>query len=60
MNQLVESQKLEIGGYTDIGRRDRNEDTFLIDRELGLVIVAAGLAGIGTWLRSEQPADIET
>ena len=27
---------------------------------VGLIIVAAGLAGIGTWLRSEKPADTAT
>jgi serine/threonine protein phosphatase PrpC len=45
VNQFVDLQDLEIGGHTDVGRRDHNEDTFLIDRELGLVVVADGVGG---------------
>lgn len=45
MNPFVSLQNLEIGGHTDVGRRNHNEDTFLIDRELGLVIVADGVGG---------------
>jgi serine/threonine protein phosphatase PrpC len=45
VNQFVNAQNLEIGGHTDAGRRDHNEDTFLIDRDIGLVIVADGVGG---------------
>lgn len=38
-------QNLDIGGHTDEGRRDHNEDAFLIDRQLGLVVVADGVGG---------------
>ena len=33
------------GGHTDIGRRKHNEDSFLIDPELGLYVVADGVGG---------------
>jgi PPM family protein phosphatase len=45
MNPIVAVEHLEIGGHTDKGRRERNEDTYLIDRELGLSIVADGVGG---------------
>ncbi len=32
-------------GETDVGRREHNEDAFLIDHELGLVVVADGVGG---------------
>lgn len=45
MNPFVDVQHLEIGGHSDVGRRERNEDIYLIDRELGLIVVADGLGG---------------
>ena len=45
MNQSVDTQYLEIGGHTDLGQRKHNEDTFLTDPELGLIIVADGVGG---------------
>lgn len=37
---------IEAYGATDVGRkRDRNEDSFLIDRDLGLFVVADGMGG---------------
>ncbi len=45
MNQFVDVQNLEIGGYSDLGRREHNEDAYLIDHELGLIIVADGVGG---------------
>jgi protein phosphatase len=37
---------IEAYGATDVGRkRDRNEDSFLIDRGLGLFVVADGMGG---------------
>ena len=45
MNQFVEVDNLDIGSHTDIGRRARNEDSLLIDRDLGLVVVADGVGG---------------
>ncbi len=35
----------DIGGHSDVGRREGNEDTYLIDRELGLIVVADGVGG---------------
>lgn len=32
-------------GETDVGRREHNEDAFLIDHDLGLVVVADGVGG---------------
>jgi protein phosphatase len=38
--------KLVAAGLTDVGReRDHNEDTFLVDTELGLFLVADGMGG---------------
>jgi PPM family protein phosphatase len=37
--------ELEMAGHSDQGLRDRNEDTFRINPELGLVIVADGVGG---------------
>ncbi|MGC3997810.1 MAG: Stp1/IreP family PP2C-type Ser/Thr phosphatase [Anaeromyxobacter sp.] len=38
--------KIEARGATDVGqRRDHNEDAFLVDRDLGLFIVADGMGG---------------
>jgi serine/threonine protein phosphatase PrpC len=45
VNQFVEVDNLDIGSHTDIGRRARNEDSLLIDRDLGLVVVADGVGG---------------
>lgn len=36
---------LETSGHTDVGKRKHNEDAFLIDRELGLYVVADGVGG---------------
>jgi protein phosphatase len=37
---------IEAYGATDVGKkRDRNEDSFLIDRDLGLFVVADGMGG---------------
>ncbi|NND68576.1 MAG: serine/threonine-protein phosphatase [Halioglobus sp.] len=36
---------LKTSGYTDVGKRKHNEDAFLIDRELGLYVVADGVGG---------------
>ena len=33
---------------------------WLIGGVVGLLITAAGIAGIGLWLRGEEPADIDT
>lgn|GEM_PF-233353 len=45
MNPFVDAEHLDIGGHSDVGRREHNEDTYLIDRELGLIIVADGVGG---------------
>jgi PPM family protein phosphatase len=45
VNPFVDARNLEIGGHTDKGWRERNEDTFLIDLELGLVVLADGMGG---------------
>lgn len=45
MKPLVDTKHLDIGGHSDVGRRERNEDTYVIDRELGLIIVADGVGG---------------
>src|SRR6185369_10304701 len=38
--------KLVAAGLTDVGReRDHNEDTFLVDPEIGLFLVADGMGG---------------
>ncbi len=39
------SLPFEFGGNTHVGRRDHNEDSFLIDRALGLAVVADGVGG---------------
>jgi len=40
-----EPDLLDIAACTHVGRREHNEDRYLIDRELGLVIVADGVGG---------------
>lgn len=45
MNPFVDAIHLDIGGHSDVGRRERNEDTYLIDRDLGLIVVADGVGG---------------
>jgi serine/threonine protein phosphatase PrpC len=45
VNHYLDAENFEIGGHTDVGRRAQNEDTFLIDRELGLIVVADGVGG---------------
>ena len=32
-------------GYTDIGRRSHNEDFFLVNEDIGLMMVADGVGG---------------
>lgn len=44
-NPTADLHTLDIGASTHVGRRDHNEDSYLIDRELGLVIVADGVGG---------------
>ncbi len=45
MNPFVDARNLEFGGHTEKGARERNEDTYLIDRELGLAVLADGVGG---------------
>lgn len=45
MNNTPQSTYYDIAAHTDVGGRERNEDAFLIDRELGLLVVADGLGG---------------
>jgi len=45
VNPIVDGRNLEFGGHTDRGARARNEDTYLIDRELNLVVLADGVGG---------------
>lgn len=37
--------KITIAAATDVGRRQSNQDAFVIDEELGLVVVADGMGG---------------
>ena len=38
--------KIAARGQTDVGRkRDQNEDSFFVDEELGLFVVADGMGG---------------
>jgi PPM family protein phosphatase len=39
------STRLSITAATNIGRRQSNQDAFLVDEELGLVVVADGMGG---------------
>jgi len=45
VSRSLDTDKLDIGGYTDVARREHNEDAFLIDRSLGLVVLADGVGG---------------
>jgi PPM family protein phosphatase len=45
VNQFVDIKNLEVSGSSHVGRRDHNEDAYLIDRELGLFVVADGVGG---------------
>lgn len=36
----------DSAGYTDIGQRKHNEDSYLIDKDLGLYVVADGVGGL--------------
>lgn len=36
----------DSAGYTDIGQRKHNEDSYLLDKDLGLYIVADGVGGL--------------
>ena len=46
LQDMVLINKFRSGGATDIGgRRHNNEDTFLIDHDLGLFLVADGVGG---------------
>ena len=60
---LIGSISIVILNAMKIGPVDRNGDyplAWSIGGTVGLVIVAAGLLGIGLWLRTEEPADIDT
>ncbi|MDX1733955.1 MAG: protein phosphatase 2C domain-containing protein [Halioglobus sp.] len=41
----MDPQHFEIGAHSSAGPRHHNEDCYLVDRELGLVIVADGVGG---------------
>lgn len=45
MTEVTSRGELETSGHTDVGKRKHNEDAFLIDRELGLYVVADGVGG---------------
>ncbi len=45
MSGSIDASDLETSGYTDVGKRKHNEDAFLIDRDLGLYVVADGVGG---------------
>src|SRR4051812_18090025 len=38
--------RLKVAGLTDVGlRRENNQDSFLVDQDLGLFVVADGMGG---------------
>lgn len=45
MDNMPESTHYDVAAHSDVGGRERNEDAFLIDHELGLFVVADGLGG---------------
>ena len=45
LQEMVLINRFKSVGATDIGRRQNNEDTFLIDHDLGLFLVADGVGG---------------
>jgi hypothetical protein len=60
---LLGSIAWAIARAMEVGSVDRWDDyplAYEIGGTVGFVIVAAGLLGIGLWLRNEEPADIDT
>lgn len=45
MSEHTEDDVFQLAGHSDVGRRKHNEDAFLIDPDLGLMIVADGVGG---------------
>jgi len=45
MDNTPETTHYDVAAHSEVGGRERNEDAFLIDHELGLFVVADGLGG---------------
>jgi serine/threonine protein phosphatase PrpC len=45
VSEHTEASLFQFAGHTDVGRRKHNEDAFLIDPDLGLLVVADGVGG---------------
>ena len=60
---LLGSVAFAVARLLEVGSIDEWGDyplAYQIGGTVGFVIIAAGLFGIGLWLRSEEPADIDT
>lgn len=45
MSEHTQDELFQFAGHSDVGRRKHNEDAFLIDPDLGLIVVADGVGG---------------
>ena len=45
MSEQTAGNPVQAVGYTDVGQRSHNEDAFLVNQDIGLIVVADGVGG---------------